>query len=340
VAPVQSSADPQDEIALAAALADIGLLDGSDWSVRRLSGGHSHITWLVVRDGSRHVVKVARPDGPLAPYDVEHEAAQTRLAAAGGVPAPAIVAVAADSALKAPFFVMEHISGDAPDLEQIGTWLEGRGVQPAELMRALLKVLDSMAHIGRDQAPDLDVPARYRDHVTGLANQLAAAAEGAMPFPVSVALARDALVEHAAVLSGPAALVHGDFRPGNLILSAEGELKVAAVLDWERGMWGHPLHDLGYLRLPSMRRDDRLAGLVDDATLAALWREIHGVDLDQRALGYLTVLAIYTELCACSRALLRMGGRLDLLRILPLIARHEHDLVTTLRRWLDDGRAS
>jgi aminoglycoside phosphotransferase (APT) family kinase protein len=44
--------------------------------------------------------------------------------------------------------------------------------------------------------------------------------------------------------SGPAAIVHGDYRLGNL-LASDGE--IAGVLDWEMATLGDPLADLGYL---------------------------------------------------------------------------------------------
>ena len=45
------------------------------------------------------------------------------------------------------------------------------------------------------------------------------------------------------------AIVHGDYRPGNLIFK-NGDMSVAAVLDWELSTIGHPLADLGYFLLP------------------------------------------------------------------------------------------
>lgn len=66
------------------------------------------------------------------------------------------------------------------------------------------------------------------------------------------------------------ALVHGDFRNGNLMVDPQG---IAAVLDWENAHLGDPAEDLGWFCIPSWRfgnldrpaggfgsRDDLLAG--------------------------------------------------------------------------------
>ena len=44
-------------------------------------------------------------------------------------------------------------------------------------------------------------------------------------------------------------LVHGDYRPGNLIMHPSDN-RVAAVLDWELSTLGHPLGDLAYFCMP------------------------------------------------------------------------------------------
>lgn len=51
------------------------------------------------------------------------------------------------------------------------------------------------------------------------------------------------------------AIVHGDFRLGNMIV-ADGEVK--AVLDWELCTLGDPLADVGYLLNNWMSADEAL----------------------------------------------------------------------------------
>ena len=45
----------------------------------------------------------------------------------------------------------------------------------------------------------------------------------------------------------PLAVVHGDYRLGNMILYAGYPTRIRAVLDWEMGAVGDPRADVGYL---------------------------------------------------------------------------------------------
>jgi aminoglycoside phosphotransferase (APT) family kinase protein len=58
------------------------------------------------------------------------------------------------------------------------------------------------------------------------------------------------LRHHAPPPPASPALVHGDFRHGNLMIGPEG---IRAVLDWENAHIGDPAEDLGWLCVPSWR---------------------------------------------------------------------------------------
>src|SRR4029078_1499478 len=65
---------------------------------------------------------------------------------------------------------------------------------------------------------------------------------------------------------GPATIVHGDYRPDNLILSADGE--IAAVVDWELCTLGDPLADVGMLLVYWSQEGDAFMPLFAPATIA------------------------------------------------------------------------
>jgi aminoglycoside phosphotransferase (APT) family kinase protein len=47
--------------------------------------------------------------------------------------------------------------------------------------------------------------------------------------------------------SGPATIVHGDFRLGNTMYASDAPARLLAVFDWEMATIGDPLADVGYL---------------------------------------------------------------------------------------------
>jgi aminoglycoside phosphotransferase (APT) family kinase protein len=56
--------------------------------------------------------------------------------------------------------------------------------------------------------------------------------------------------------SGPATIVHGDYRLGNVMMAPEAPARLSAVFDWEMATIGDPLADVGYLTTLWVDRDD------------------------------------------------------------------------------------
>jgi aminoglycoside phosphotransferase (APT) family kinase protein len=90
-----------------------------------------------------------------------------------------------------------------------------------------------------------------------------------------------------------ATLVHGDFRNGNLMVTADG---INAVLDWELAHIGDPVRDLGWLCVNSWRFGFNALpvggfGEIDD--LLAGYSETSGVDIPRRELEFWQVFGSF-----------------------------------------------
>ena len=90
--------------------------------------------------------------------------------------------------------------------------------------------------------------------------------------------------------TGGRALVHGDFRLSNWLVTPDG---LSAVIDWELAHIGDPLEDLGWLCIRSWRfsRPERpAAGLTDRQTLLRAYRAVGGGDVSLADLLFWEVL--------------------------------------------------
>jgi len=83
-------------------------------------------------------------------------------------------------------------------------------------------------------------------------------------------------------------LVHGDFKPGNLLLDGD---RVSAVLDWETAHLGDPHEDLGWVTNPLRAREHQIPGAWEPADLFARWSAATGMAVDETAVHWWQVLA-------------------------------------------------
>jgi aminoglycoside phosphotransferase (APT) family kinase protein len=179
-------------------------------------------------------------------------------AVAAGVPAPVVVAASDDPEEPgAPYTLTEHIDGETRP-HRILADPALAGVR-AGLARRCGEVL---AAVHRTDPGGLGLAIAY-DPVRTLRDQYDAADA---PVPTFELAFRE--LAGARPPARPAALVHGDFRMGNMIVSADAPGGLAAVLDWELAHVGDPLEDLGWLCTKAWRFRQRPVvggfGEVDD----------------------------------------------------------------------------
>jgi aminoglycoside phosphotransferase (APT) family kinase protein len=85
-------------------------------------------------------------------------------------------------------------------------------------------------------------------------------------------------------------LVHGDFKPGNVLLE---DGRIVALLDWELAHLGDPHEDLGWVTQPLRTREHSIPGAWERAELLACYEELSGRRVDHDAVAWWNVLACY-----------------------------------------------
>jgi aminoglycoside phosphotransferase (APT) family kinase protein len=212
--------------------------------LRRLTGGASRETWFFEATGTSGDARplVLRRDPPGRPRadGMSIEAHAIASAARAGVPVPDVLAYGDDTErLEAPFMIMEWLAGETLARRILGED-QYRGLRE----RLAGECGDILARI-HGIVPG-DVPGLHSyDVVCDLRDQLDLYTEASPVFELALRWL-DANRPDA----GPTAVVHGDFRNGNLIVGPEG---VRAVLDWEMVHLGDAMEDLGWLCVRAWR---------------------------------------------------------------------------------------
>jgi aminoglycoside phosphotransferase (APT) family kinase protein len=230
----------------------------------RIAGGRSNLTYAV-SDAAGHRWALRRP--PLgarlaSAHDMGREHRIISALQETEVPVPPVVGLADDGGY--PFYVMGWVEG--PILRSIDQAQEF----PDEADRRAIgeRVVDTLVaiHAVDPDRVGLGDLARKGDYV---ARQLRRwqgqwAKQHTRELPL-VDRVHDRLAARIPD-QGPAAIVHGDYRLDNMILSPAGE--VAAVVDWELCTLGDPLADIGLLLVYWGEDGDELIPLMRPATMA------------------------------------------------------------------------
>jgi aminoglycoside phosphotransferase (APT) family kinase protein len=224
--------------------------------------GHSNVTYLVERDGEEFVLRrPPRPPLPPSAHDVLREARLLR--ALDGTPArvPAVLAVGEDEQIiGAPFYVMEKIEGDV-----IVTEMPDALDNPDERLRTAHELLDALVEIHAVdwRAVGLEGFGKPTGYLERQLRRFLGLWEINKTREIPAVESVAAWLGENMPESGPATIVHGDFRLGNTIFAPQAPARLAAVLDWEMATIGDPLADLGYLCMMWTEADDPRGGMRD-----------------------------------------------------------------------------
>lgn len=272
---------PGGEAAVAAALG-VGV---GELEYRSLARGVTHDT-LIVSVAARPVgVLRLAPERPeilprLQPAD---EGALFERLDGSGLPTPKALIVDRDgSRLGTPGLLMSYCEG-ANTL----TWerMEERGGAGAgeHAFATIVRMHQMRIPVGW---PQRDEPETHAERELAGTRRLLEDGGDAAPAALHDALPR--LERTAPEPTGPPCIVHGDFRPANM-MAARG--RVTGILDWEMATTGDPLCDFG---ISTMRE---WGVWMPDEELLARYGEARGVECDPaalawwRALGYAKVVA-------------------------------------------------
>ena len=209
-----------------------------------IAGGHSNLTYKFTdRAGAAYVLR-RPPLGHIlqSAHDMGREHRIVSALAATLVPVPTVFGLCEDPAVNGqPFYVMGFVEGLVPHDREAA-----EAIGQAERRGLGQHVVDVLATLHLVAPDDVGLGALARKEAY-LARQLkrwtqqweATKTHEVPAMEESARLLRENMPEQIG-----SAIVHGDYRIGNMIVR---DGRVAALLDWELCTLGDPLADVGYL---------------------------------------------------------------------------------------------
>ena len=272
-------------------------------------------------DDERVVVRIQWLDLPIARLiqTVDNQAQAMICAASADVPvAPVLRTISHDPTVGAPVLVTGYVPGFVPT----GWTARGRDFVKRLAAHASDQWIGDLVRIHSAELPDVDrstlrLGRTNREHQSrrvALLEQIYRDSElRADPLIEDVlAVLRDGCAEW-----GEAVLVHGDYRPGNIMYDADS-LQVRAVLDWDCAYINDFHEDLGHVVAWPWRDADGLAaGLLARERLLDLYAQLSGRDVNQDAVRYYELQSAfrrYLGFAGLARAWLDRGGDVRMAR--------------------------
>jgi len=263
-------------------------------SIEQIPGGASRETYRVQLDGAGGARGVIlRRDPKTSLIDTERALEYRTYVAVHGsaIPVPEPLILEEDPGpLERPFSVMSEIAGCQTSVAALAeppfaAVREQIGERKWQLLGQLAAMdLGELGVTGFMAVPEHPA-ARELDYWAGVI-----AADALHPQPVAEAAIRW-LRRHLPAPSARRCLVHGDYRSGNFLFDANGEIH--GVLDWEMAHIGDPLEDLAWSLDPLWAWPERTlaGGLLPRERAVRIWEEASGLQIDRDAFRWWQVFA-------------------------------------------------
>lgn len=260
-----------------------------------IAGGRSNLTYEV-SDGTRSWVVRRPPLGHVlaTAHDMRREYQVITALRDTDVPVPPAYALCSDpDIIGAPFYVMAKVDGIAyRTAEQIAP------LGPARVQAIAERMIDTLAvlHAVDPGTVGLTSFGRPEGFLARQVRRWKKQLDASRSRPVAGIDELHALLAADPPDGAAAAIVHGDYRLDNILVSADDEL--AAVVDWEMATLADPLTDVGLLIV--YQRMDRLdegpmasdaPGYPSEAEVLARYAKHSGRDLS--GLGFYIGLASF-----------------------------------------------
>jgi aminoglycoside phosphotransferase (APT) family kinase protein len=287
--------------------------------LRRLSGGASRETWSFDADAEPLVLRREPPEGTLGA--MAREAAVLTVAARGGVPVPRLIDHG-DHAFGTPYMIMQRLDGETIPRRLLRDEAFA-GVRPT-LARSLGTILARIHALPPDDVPELPAGDPLAELVTMYE-------DFDEPRP-AIEIALRWLRRDRPPATGDA-IVHGDFRNGNLMIGPDG---VHGVLDWELTHRGDPVEDLGWLCVKAWRfgAPEAVGGFGSRADLLEGYREGGGTVPPASTLRWWEVYGTLRWAILCrvqaERYLSGADPSIELAALGRRVCEQEHDLLLAL----------
>jgi aminoglycoside phosphotransferase (APT) family kinase protein len=235
--------------------------------LRQFQGGQSNPTYYI-RAGSGEYVLRRKPPGKLLPsaHAVDREYRVITALQDSGVPVPRTYVLCEDPAvIGTPFYVMDCIHGRVfadPLLP---------GITPAErrtLYDEFTTVLARLHHVDW-RAVGLEDFGRSGNYFSRQIHRWATQYRASETEKIEAMERLMAWLPDNIPVDDTVTLVHGDYRPGNMIVHPT-EPRVVALLDWELSTLGHALGDLSYTCVPYHMGPGETLGGVEGLDLGSM----------------------------------------------------------------------